>query len=684
MKSPTANDPATNHRWPVIVIILAGFGLRLYRLGSQSLWYDETVSAFLAGLPAPELIAHTARDIHPPAYYLLLRLWSGLAGSSEFALAFFSLFFGLLLIPLTYRLAGRLASAAVARWAALLVTLSPYHLWYSQEVRMYTLGAALGLGTTLCALYAINSSMSTRKKILYWLAYSLLAGLGLYTLYYFAFLLIALNLVLLWLVLRPVFDRRAFWSLLLANLGFVIVYIPWLPIAWRQATDPPVPPWRAPLGPGPVLLESWSALSLGQSIKPATIWPILLLTLALFGLGCVYLYRNRELSSQTTRPGILSGPARVALLVVYTFGPLLLILAFSLFTPLYHVRYVFTYAPAFYVVLAAGLVWLGQRRGQWSAYLAAAVLVTASCFSIYRYHFDPQYQADDFRDAVKFIETRWQPGDVIMTNAGYVYTAFEYYRDRPTLLRQRLAPFPSHHHDGGPLLLQTGTVNGDPQLGWGDPRSDFYAMSEAETVTALEQMSSTFARLWLLRAYDTVTDPGGLIRAWLAGHTLPIEDQLFSGQSQIRVQGFILPGAPSPPDNEAGPVVFEDGLNLLGWELPNQTWQPGQTIALELWWQATARPQTDYKMSLKLWSSEGELAAQGQDRWPVGSLYRTTDWDLGQPVYHPTGLTLPPDLAPGRYWLNVELYHPDTVHPLARHDGQDPVVTLGPVEVKAK
>ena len=29
-------------------ILLIGFALRLYRLGADSLWYDETVSAFLA------------------------------------------------------------------------------------------------------------------------------------------------------------------------------------------------------------------------------------------------------------------------------------------------------------------------------------------------------------------------------------------------------------------------------------------------------------------------------------------------------------------------------------------------------------------------------------------------------------------------------------------------------------
>ena len=129
-------------------MLLAAFALRLYRLGAASLWYDETVSVILAQKDWLALTHHTAGDIHPPLYYYLLHLWGRLAGWSEFAVAFLSLFFGVLLIALVYRVAREWFNARVARFAALLVALSPYNLWYSQEVRMYTLGAFLGLAST--------------------------------------------------------------------------------------------------------------------------------------------------------------------------------------------------------------------------------------------------------------------------------------------------------------------------------------------------------------------------------------------------------------------------------------------------------------------------------------------------------------------------------------------------------
>ena len=148
--------PQLRTRSALGLILLAGAALRLYRLGADSLWYDETVSTFLAGSRVAELLRHTAGDIHPPGYYILLRGWLVLMGyptghadahgiGLEFAAAFFSLFFGIVLIALVYALARRVANRQVGLIAALLVALSPYNVWYSQEVRMYTLGAALGV-----------------------------------------------------------------------------------------------------------------------------------------------------------------------------------------------------------------------------------------------------------------------------------------------------------------------------------------------------------------------------------------------------------------------------------------------------------------------------------------------------------------------------------------------------------
>ncbi len=347
------------------LIVLIGTALRLCRLGGESLWYDETVSTALAGSPLPELIRHTAGDIHPPGYYLLLRGWLILSGyptghadphgnGLEFAAGFFSLFFGILLIALVYVLARRMGGARVAVIAAALVAASPYNIWYSQEVRMYTLGAGLGVLVVYALLRAgPGSGVRSQESGVrgqgsgWWAAYAVAAAAGMYTLYYFVFLLIPLNFWALCRKSKIKNQKSKIRPWLLANLAAVLLYAPWIPVAWRQATNPPVPPWRTAPNVLSALQESWTALSLGQS-APGWLWPALLLTLALYALGVVALYRISKSANHESRIAL------IAILPLATFGSLALILLVSLVTPLYHVRYLFTYSPAFYVVLAAG------------------------------------------------------------------------------------------------------------------------------------------------------------------------------------------------------------------------------------------------------------------------------------------------------------------------------------------
>ncbi len=359
MKQP-GDGATTSRRLLLGAILLIGTGLRLFRLGADSLWYDETVSTYLAGSSIAELIRHTAGDIHPPGYYVLLRGWllltgygAGHAGPTgnglEFAAAFFSLFLGVLLIALVYVLAARFAGSAVAPVAAGLIALSPFNVWYSQEVRMYTLGAVLGVVVLWALMGIATESRSNHPYLLYVTA----AAIGMYTLYYFVFLLIPVNL---WVLLALLRQRRPVGPLIGANAFAGLLCAPWIPNAWRQATQPPVPPWRSTPDLWAALREGWTALSLGQS-TPAWLWPALALTLALYALGALAIARGGKWEGRATARGIHIAEG----LVLATAAPLLLILVISFVSPLYHVRYLFTYSPAFYVVLAAGLVALARR-----------------------------------------------------------------------------------------------------------------------------------------------------------------------------------------------------------------------------------------------------------------------------------------------------------------------------------
>ena len=643
--------------WLLAAIVLLAFGLRIYRLGAESLWYDETVSVYLAGQSLPDLIAHTAGDIHPPGYYLLLHVWTRLAGTSDFAVVFPSLFFGVLLVALAYWLGAKALDTRAGLLAAFLVAISPYNVWYSQEVRMYTLGAALGLGVLGAVLHLVLAPPARQKASVRWLAvYALCGALGLWSLYYFAFLLVAVNLLvgLWWLVawLRQRTSWRWLGLWLLAQAAILLLYAPWIPVAWRQATAPPVPPWRGFTALGSVLVETWSALSLGQSVAPGRLWPILLLFGALFILGLLY------------RPSgdRLAGRGRW-LLVGYLFLPVLLIYLASFVTPLYHVRYAFTFSTPFYIIISAGLAWL-MRRWRIAGWLALAAIVVASGISLHAYHTDPQVASDDHRAAARVLAEEWRPGDAILVNAGYAYTALLTYWDGdPIAWRGRLvgaadwrAAAWREGAGSGPVVVQTGSVDGEPSLGWGDPDSDFYAMSRAETADALERLFADFDRVWVYRIYDTVTDKDGFIRGWLDEHGVQFTDQVFGGEASLRVQGYLTSRDPLADATVCVDEQLDDGsLRLVTVSPPPPEVAVGGAVDVALVWEAGAPPAQDAILFAGLFDETGRRWAQTDER-PLGPLYPAKDWAVGSAVRTPLRIAVAPGTPLGAYRLEVGWY----------------------------
>ena len=142
----------------VPLLILLGFALRVLRLEFQPLWWDEGYSVWFATHPLPQLLALTAADIHPPLYYILLRGWIGAFGPGPIALRMFSVVVGVLAIPLIYVVARRLFTPRVGWLAAFLLAISPMHIYYSQEVRMYGLAMLLGLGRAVGGVEGVGGT----------------------------------------------------------------------------------------------------------------------------------------------------------------------------------------------------------------------------------------------------------------------------------------------------------------------------------------------------------------------------------------------------------------------------------------------------------------------------------------------------------------------------------------------
>jgi uncharacterized membrane protein len=686
---------------------LLGLLLRLYHLGVNSLWYDETVSMYLAQSDLAELLRHTAGDIHPPLYYLLLHAWGLAAGYSEFSAAFFSLFFGVLLIVVVYRVTRSwFPQRSIAIIAALLVAVSPYNIWYSQEVRMYTLGATLGLLSVYFLRRMLAPSKILSRDLILYVAVTVL---GFYTLYYFLFLMV---FQYIWVTVRllqisnqtsRIAAKNSLLAFVVSQILLVVLYLPWLPIAFRQATDPPVPPWREFIALPRVILETVSALVFGQAVDYNIFGLFALLVLIPIALVIWREWQSNRAAAQSNiqhpTSNIQTSPSALFLLG-YTFIPLLAIYLFSLWKPLYHVRYLFTYSPAFYILAAYALVNLvrefrtatGETRSprdrpRWLYGLGALALVVGLAFigtagySLYNFWHNEQYAEDDLRGAVAYLADRWRPGDAILVNAGYAYPAVVYYFPQPVSERLRLTDYPTNpkpfsgEPSDQPALLQTGSIGGAPNLGWNDPRSDFYPTTAEETRAALDRVLADHPRVWMLRIYDTVTDPDGIIRTFFDENATLLDDHAFSGESQARVQGFLTHPTPDLPSNAVRlDQTLGERVELVGYEPGATALEPGDYLDVVLYWKLLRSVNHNYQVTLQLLSANGENVAQ-TDEMPLSELLPMTRWNVGELYRHPLRLQIPASLPPGAYRAIVKLYEPRS------GEVQGKLVELGNIEI---
>ena len=186
------------------LLTAVGIGVRLIQLDSQSFWAYEGFTAFHALLPFWSIPAELAAlDSHPPLHYLMLSLWGSAAGTTEFSFRIVSVFAGAATIPLIGILGYRFFNRATGVAAATLLILSPFHVWYSQEARMYALLTFFVLGALLLLHMAIvrapgADQASRSRSAVYWIGHAILVTLALYSHYYGLFV-IPLGLAMLFL-----------------------------------------------------------------------------------------------------------------------------------------------------------------------------------------------------------------------------------------------------------------------------------------------------------------------------------------------------------------------------------------------------------------------------------------------------------------------------------------------------
>jgi hypothetical protein len=105
-------------------------------------------------------------------------------------------------------------------------------------------------------------------------------------------------------------------------------------------------------------------------------------------------------------------------------------------------------------------------------------------------------------------------------------------------------------------------------------------------------------------------------------------------------------------------ATFGEELALLGFDLSQAEWHPGDIIPIALYWQALETSNSDAKVFVHLYDDQGTLGPQS-DGWTYHGTRPPYSWGAGETVADPRTIALPADITPGVYSIEVGLYRPE-------------------------
>ncbi|MCU0500587.1 MAG: glycosyltransferase family 39 protein [Anaerolineae bacterium] len=651
--------------WGVFAIFLVALAARLYGLTYHSLWFDEVMSTFWAAKPASEIWRvglSLAQDKHPPLYYLALHGWTALFGLGDVAVRSLGALIGALAVLPVYGIGKTLGGVRAGAFAALLVALNPFLVWYSQEARMFmpaTTFALVGMYGALrifaCGSRIRNSGAddsatpalpkgpkrsadvsvgNLQSAILLIVGFTA----ALYTYLFSAFLLpVAGAWVLLgWWLTRK--EPGAGWRLGLGFGALAVVGLLFLPLArsaWLVSGGESTP-GRAFDDMGVALWRMLQVYTLGWPHWPAqSMTAVAIGAVALALLGCVVNSKQPIAAGNSTRSAMSirhsafrilpSGGFCLALWFVLPLllGGLLLARDRTVFA---ETRYFIFLVPALCLAWGRALAWLWRR--QRTAGLVLSALVFGVTLAALPTDWSPQNRREAWREAAAFVQTRAGSNDAILIQADYVHPAFKRY--------------------------------------FGGPQPIFYPftdrLSDPTKVEGPLEGLAGYDTVWLVQSHHQELDPGNLVTGWFSAR-YPLATEVFP--AGIAVRAFAQRYRQPAPVADQSVLMAADALRLLRCDYAPRTLSareevfhpPSNWVHVTTSWQADAkRVNGDLFPRARLIDAAGQVWGESLDR-PNDALHvwPTSRWLPGEVVRVDYDVNLNPVTPPGTYRLVIDL-----------------------------
>ena len=411
----------------VLFIFAAGLALRIYTIGSESIWYDEAVSVAVSKLGFVEHLRWITEvdDNNPPLYYTFLHLWVQVFGDSEASVRMPSAICGSLSVLVIYALGKLLFDKKTGLVAAAILAVSIFNIMFSQEARAYSLMAFLAL---LSFYFLVLMIMSGKRA--YAAAYLASSVCLLYSHYYGIFVLLGQNI---WFFTMLLFKRRA-GALGLSKWLFlqVVVALLFLPCSYLLIRN------TAAIQKGFWISEPGFRDIVGYFRLYAGTYFLLWLSLFFIFLSIVgprlakrVKISERFFSGEDYNPEEPRIPYgwRIYLLVAWIIAVVFVPLVIShISSPILIYRYTIASAPAFYILTARGICGL---RMNIAIVFVVALIAGLSFPGLKRYYVETEKY--DWREAMKYIQEEAGPGDLVLTYPSFEVEPAAYYMKRGDL-----------------------------------------------------------------------------------------------------------------------------------------------------------------------------------------------------------------------------------------------------------
>lgn len=215
---------------------------------SNSVWTDETFSLELSRKSLAELIRLDAMDVHPPLYYIILKIGMkifGMVFAYNYAWIgkFVSVIPYIILIIIGYTFIQNRYGRQTAFLFNLFIMTMPHMMHYAIEIRMYSWGMLFVTCAFLMAMDIISTDYYSRKK---WIMLTLFSVLAAYT-HYFACVAAIVIYAEIIIVMIKRKNIKAIRNAIISGICVAILYIPWLIVFIKQLSNVSENYWISPI-----------------------------------------------------------------------------------------------------------------------------------------------------------------------------------------------------------------------------------------------------------------------------------------------------------------------------------------------------------------------------------------------------------------------------------------------------